>query len=289
MSHKHGSLFVVATPIGNLQDITLRALEILKTVDLIAAEDTRHTQKLLQHFAIQKPLISLHEYNETQKIKHILALLTEGKKIALVADAGTPLISDPGFHLVAALQAAHIKVIPIPGACAAICALSVSGLPTDRFVFEGFLSAKKSAALEKLKILSTEPRTLIFYEAPHRIEKTLELMIEVFGGERDACLARELTKLFETIRKDNLINLQNWLKENAEQRQGEFVILVSGVKENKVVGAEIDLNHLLSILLSELSVKQAVEIATKVTNQKKNKIYQLALDYKRLLSRSTRG
>lgn len=281
MSLNQGSLFVVATPIGNLQDITLRALEVLKTVDLIAAEDTRHTQRLLQHFTIKKPLISLHEYNETQKIKHILTLLTEGKQIALVTDAGTPLISDPGFHLVAALQAAHIKIVPIPGACAAICALSVSGLPTDRFTFEGFLPAKKSAVLEKLKLLTAEPRTIIFYEAPHRIEKTLALLIEVFGSERDACLARELTKIFETVHKNNLGNLFHWLKEHGEQCQGEFVILLAGAKENQAPEKEHQLNDLLSTLLSELPLKQAVELATKITGQKKNKIYQMALDHKK--------
>lgn len=273
-------MFIVATPIGNLQDITLRALDVLKTVDLIAAEDTRHTQKLLQHFAIQKPLISLHEYNETQKIKHFLTLLTEGKQIALVTDAGTPLISDPGFHLVAALQAAQIKIVPIPGACAAICALSVSGLPTDRFTFEGFLPAKRSAALTKLKLLTAEQRTIIFYEAPHRIEKTLELLIEVFGSERDACLARELTKVFETIRKDKLINLFNWLKKNEAQSKGEFVILLAGLTENIIdtAAVELELKRLLTILLAEVPLRQAVDLAEKITGQKKNKIYRLALN-----------
>jgi 16S rRNA (cytidine1402-2'-O)-methyltransferase len=277
MSKKTGCLFVVATPIGNLKDITLRALDILKSVDCIAAEDTRHTQKLLQHYGIHQRLMALHEYNETQKTAQLLLAIQAGQQIALVTDAGTPLISDPGFRLVKALQEAGVKVIPIPGACAAIAALSVSGLPTDHFVFEGFLPSKRSQALEKLKTLITETRTLIFYEAPHRIENTLALLVENFGPEREACLARELTKVFETVRRDNLSSLQQWIRTDQEQRQGEFVVLVHGASLKKMDSSEVELKRLLTILLADLPLKQAVNLAVKITQQKRNTIYQMAL------------
>ncbi len=275
-----GCLFVVATPIGNLKDITFRAIEVLKTVDVIAAEDTRHTQKLLQYYGISKRLISLHEYNEMQKIATVLELIRSGKQVALVSDAGTPLINDPGFQLVKALQVEKIKISPIPGACAAICALSVAGLPTDRFVFEGFLPAKKTAALAKLNALLQEPRTIIFYEAPHRIEKTLALLLEVFGVERQACIARELTKTFETIRLDTLLNLQNWLTADVQQQKGEFVILISGCKASASLPDEAELERLLTILLAELPLKQAVDLAVDITGQKRNYIYKIALSIK---------
>ncbi len=280
--NKPGILYVVATPIGNLADITLRALDILKSVDLIAAEDTRHSLVLLNHYGITRPIISLHQHNEQQKISELLSQLQAGLRIALISDAGTPLISDPGSRLVQALHQENMAVIPIPGPCAAISALSVSGLPTDRFVFEGFLPSKSVARRQRLQALANETRTLVFYEAPHRIEDLLKDLIDLYGGERLATYVREMTKNFETIRHTNLNNLYEIIGEDPNQRKGEFVLMVHGADEiHHGEQDEIELQRVLNILLEELPLKQAVTLAVKLTRVKKNDIYALALQTKR--------
>jgi len=270
-------LYVVATPIGNLDDISQRAIDTLKQVDLIAAEDTRHSSKLLKHFNIATKMMSLHDYNEAQQTQQILQKLKQGKSIALISDAGTPLISDPGYHLVSEIRKAKIEVVPIPGACAMIAALSVSGLPSDRFRFEGFLPAKQHARLEYLKNLKTETATLIFYESPHRILKSLQDMITIFGGDRRVVIARELTKKFETVYDDTLQNLLQWFIDHSEQQCGEFVILVHGETKQKTAEITEKDIEILNILLEELSVKQAAHLAAKITGKKKNALYKLAL------------
>ena len=275
-----GCLYIVSTPIGNLADISLRALEILKSVDLIAAEDTRHSQQLLNFYGIKTPCVSLHEHNEQQRIAELLPQLQAGKRIALIADAGTPLISDPGSRLVHALHQAHIPMSPVAGACAAISALVVSGLPSDRFVFEGFLPAKGAARQKRLTELAAETRTIIFYEAPHRIAELLAQLISICGSERLATVARELTKTFETIRHDHVSALRRWVEEDANQRKGEFVVILQGAPPVAEKNAgEQELQRILPILLAELPLKQAVTLAAQITGQKRNRIYSLALKF----------
>ncbi|HRA42445.1 MAG TPA: 16S rRNA (cytidine(1402)-2'-O)-methyltransferase, partial [Gammaproteobacteria bacterium] len=225
---KPGKLYIVATPIGHLGDISLRAIDTLKVVDRIAAEDTRHSLGLLKHLGIEKPLVALHEHNEREQAEKLLAFVEDGHALALISDAGTPLISDPGYHLVQLAHQLGIQVVPIPGPCSIITALSASGLPTDRFVFEGFLSAKATARRKQLEKLATETRTLIFFEAPHRILETVAAMQACFGEQRLAVVARELTKTFETIRMGTLSELEAWMKSDAMQQRGEFVVLVAG-------------------------------------------------------------
>ena len=226
-----GTLHVVATPIGNLGDLSPRALETLKRVDAICAEDTRHTRQLLAHFGLERPLLALHEHNEGDAAAPLVARLLAGDSLALVSDAGTPLVSDPGFRLVRAARAAGVRVSPVPGPSALVAALSAAGLPSDRFVFEGFLPAKAKARREHLQALAAEPRTLIFYESSHRIEETLADMAMAFGEERPAVVARELTKLFETVLDGGLAGLVRRVREDANQRKGEFVVLVQGAPE----------------------------------------------------------
>ena len=268
-------LYVVATPIGNLEDCSTRAIEILQTVDQIAAEDTRHSQKLLKYFGITTPLISLHEHNETISSKILLNCLKKNRSIALISDAGTPLINDPGYRLVKLAHQHGIPVIPIPGPCALITALCASGLPCDRFIFEGFLPGKNSARLKKLQEFLYETRTIIFYEAPHRILELIDDMLAVFGPKRYVVLSRELTKAFETIHGDNLEKLNIWLNSDKNQQKGEFVILVEGAEY--LSPYEIDRQRILGILLAELPIKQATSLAAKITHAKKNKLYALAL------------
>lgn len=226
-----GTLHVVATPIGNLGDLSPRALETLKRVDAICAEDTRHTRQLLAHFGLERPLLALHEHNEGDAAAPLVARLLAGDSLALVSDAGTPLVSDPGFRLVRAARAAGVRVSPVPGPSALVAALSAAGLPSDRFVFEGFLPAKAKARREHLQALAAEPRTMIFYESSHRIEETLADMAMAFGDERPAVVARELTKLFETVLDGGLAGLARRVREDANQRKGEFVVLVQGAPE----------------------------------------------------------
>jgi 16S rRNA (cytidine1402-2'-O)-methyltransferase len=270
----------VATPIGNLEDMTPRAVRVLAAVDLVAAEDTRHSGKLLAHFSIPAKLLAVHEHNEREQLPRLVGLLKEGKSIAFITDAGTPLVSDPGFPLVRAARAAGICVVPVPGACAAIAALSVAGLPSDRFVFEGFLPPKSAARRAALALLREESRTLVFYESPHRILESLADMVEVFGPAREAVLARELTKQFETVRAGTLGELQAWVTGDANQQRGEFVILVHG--RSVTADAELDpgVERVLSVLLEELPVSQASALAAKITGVKKNRLYDRALTLK---------
>lgn len=273
-----GTLYVVATPIGNLGDITARAIETLSSVDVIAAEDTRHSAKLLRHFGIRTKMVAVHEHNERNQEAWLLEQLRDGKSIALISDAGTPLISDPGYPLVHAALAADIKVVPIPGPSAVVAALSVSGLPSDRFVFEGFLPPRGPARRAVLERLRSEPRSIIFYEAPHRIIESLQDMTEVFGAGREAAVARELTKRFETVRSQSLGELLAWLQRHEEQQQGEFVVLVHGATrtaESTEESAEI--GRVLGILLQELPVSQAAELAARITGAPKNQLYKRAL------------
>lgn len=279
---KPGVLYIVATPIGHLGDITLRAIEILRGVDRIAAEDTRHSIRLLKHLGIEKPMVALHEHNEREQALKLLAFVQQGHSLALISDAGTPLISDPGYHIVQLAHQLGIQVVPVPGSCSIIAALSASGLPTDRFVFEGFLSSKSTARQKQLEKLATETRTLIFFEAPHRILETLEALQNSFGGERLAVIARELTKTFETIRLGALSALLTWIKADAMQQRGEFVILVAGLKlDPSQEAVSIEALSVLKILLTELSVKQAAGLAAKITGVSKGLLYDAALKYQK--------
>lgn len=276
-------LYVVATPIGHRDDLSRRAVDTLQRVDLIAAEDTRHSKRLLDYYQIHTPLISLHDHNEEHRITTLLSKLSQGLSIALISDAGTPLISDPGYRLVKAIAEAGYRLSPVPGACAAIAALSVSGMPTDRFIFEGFLPSKPSLRKSFLKDLVDETRTLIFYESPHRIVDSLADMESAFGGDRRVTIARELTKTFETIHQDTLSDLRPWVAENPDQQKGEFVLIVAG---NADVQApeEKALEDVLKALLSELSVKQAVSLAVRLTGESRKKLYGLALSLTNALS-----
>ena len=271
-----GTLYVVATPIGNLGDFTPRAREVLASVALIAAEDTRHTRPLLQTCGIGTPLTSLHEHNETQKSAELVARLAQGESIALVSDAGTPLISDPGFDLVAAARRQGIAVVAIPGACAAVAALSVAGLPTNRFVFEGFLPAKAAARSERLAQLASEERTLVFYEAPHRLAEVLRDMAQTFGAARRASISRELTKRFETTYTGTLAELSTAAESDRDMARGEIVIVVSGASTTSTP-LELNANTLLRALLEELSPSQAAKVAAHVTGGKRSELYEAAL------------
>jgi 16S rRNA (cytidine1402-2'-O)-methyltransferase len=272
------ALYVVATPIGNLGDMVPRAVETLQTVKLIAAEDTRHSAHLLNHFGIKTPCIAYHDHSDDNRIEQILSRLQSGDSVALISDAGTPLVSDPGYRLVKTVRDKGIRVIPVPGASALIAALSASGLASDRFAFEGFLPAKQQARLTQLQQLELETRTLIFYEAPHRILETLQDLQTVFGDERHAVIAREITKTFETIHGDQLANLVNWVAADSNQQRGEIVLLVEG--SSKRESAEIDAEQIriMKILLEDLPVKQASAIGAKITGLKKNFLYQWALE-----------
>ncbi|MCQ4346043.1 16S rRNA (cytidine(1402)-2'-O)-methyltransferase [Pseudomonas stutzeri] len=274
-----GTLYVVATPIGNLEDISARALRVLREVRLIAAEDTRHSARLLQHFGIDTPLTACHEHNEREQGSRLVQRLLEGEDLALISDAGTPLISDPGYHLVRNARAAGVRIVPVPGACALIAALSASGLASDRFVFEGFLPARSSGRRQRLQALAEEPRTLIFYEAPHRLLECLADLRELFGAERPALLARELTKTFETLKGAPLGELHAWVAGDANQQRGECVLLVEGWQApqgEEAVGAEA--LRVLDLLLAELPLKRAAALAAEITGVRKNLLYQQALE-----------
>lgn len=273
------SLYIVATPIGNLADMTLRAVEVLNTVDVIAAEDTRHSGILLQHFSIKTSQVSLHDHNEAQRSEVLLNRLQQGESVALISDAGTPLISDPGYKLVSLVREHNIPVIPVPGSCAVIAALSASGLPSDRFTFEGFLPPKQGSRQQVLNALIDEVRTMIFYDAPRRLEGTLEDMISIFGGERQACIAREITKLHETITTKPLAELLEWVAQDSNQRKGECVLLVEGSKKQKD-SSETEINRILSVLLKELPVKKAAAMTASLLDVSKNTAYDMALKLK---------
>ncbi|MBF7682864.1 16S rRNA (cytidine(1402)-2'-O)-methyltransferase [Acinetobacter sp. B5B] len=270
-------LFVVATPIGHLDDITYRAIETLRHVDLIAAEDTRQSAMLLKHFNINTPLTACHDHNESHKIEQLIEQLHAGKSIALISDAGTPLISDPGFKLVRAAQEQHIRVTPVPGACAAIAGLSAVGLPSDRFSFEGFLPSKSSQRLATLEQLKDESQTLIFYEAPHRILACIQDMITIFGADRTVGFAREITKTFETIKKTTLAELCTWVEHDKNQQKGEIVLIIAG-KTEKVDVQAAKLDQILQRLLQDVSVKTAAQITADLFDIKKKVAYQRALE-----------
>lgn len=267
-----GTLFVVATPIGNLGDISPRALDTLRSVAGICAEDTRRSGQLLSHFGISTPLLALHEHNEDAIAARIVVRLQGGESLALVSDAGTPLVSDPGFRLVQAARAAGVKVSPVPGASALIAALSVAGLPSDRFAFEGFLPAKPNARRERMQALAAETRTLIFYESSHRIEDTLADMVQAFGGQRRAVLARELTKLFETVLDGTLAQLQARVEVDADQRKGEFVLLVHGA-EDDADARIIEGRRLYARLSQHLPPSTAAKLAAELSGAPRKALY----------------
>lgn len=277
MSNQKGILYIVATPIGNLGDISQRAQATLQSVAVIAAEDTRHSARLLQHLAINTPCLAFHEHNEREKTGSLLKRLLSGESVALISDAGTPLVSDPGYHLVRSAHELGIRVVPIPGASALLVALVAAGLPTDRFVFEGFLPPKQAARHKHLAGLKEETGTMIFYEAPHRILVTLRDMEEVFGVEREAVLARELTKTYETIHRDTLAGLTKWVALDSNQQRGEIVLVVAGARPQADQALSAEVRHILKVLLRHLPVKQAAGIAAEITGQKKNRLYEAAL------------
>jgi len=273
------ALYVVATPIGNLADLAPRARDVLAGAALVLAEDTRHTGQLFAACGITASLASLHEHNEAQRIPQILERLRRGEAIALVSDAGTPLVSDPGYRLVHEVAAAGFAVRPVPGACAAIAALSVAGLPSDRFSFEGFLPARAAARSARLAELATASATLIFYEAPHRLAGTLADMAAQLGAARSAVVARELTKLFESLYRDTLENLAQRAAQDADMQRGEIVIVVAGAQVAPSVEGEV--RRVLEVLLAQLPIRQAADLAAQITRTAPNAAYRLALELKR--------
>ncbi|WP_063654337.1 16S rRNA (cytidine(1402)-2'-O)-methyltransferase [Candidatus Arsenophonus triatominarum] len=274
------TLYIVPTPIGNLDDITLRALQILKQVDLIAAEDTRRTGLLLQRFAINTRMISLHDHNEQQKTDQLIPQLKQGLSIALVSDAGTPLINDPGYHLVKSCRQAGILVVPLPGPCAAITALSTAGIASDRFCYEGFLPAKRKSRQEVLQALTEESRTLIFYESPHRLLDTLADMVAIWGAERYVVLARELTKTWESIHGLPVGELLDWVKVDENRSRGEMVLVVQGYRAPQEGEAAIssEVKKTLALLQQSLPLKKAAAITAEIYGLKKNALYKYSLE-----------
>ncbi len=274
-----GKLFVVATPIGNLEDLSIRAKRVLQEVDLIAAEDTRHSSRLLNHYGIRTPMLSMHEHNENERIDGLIQRIQSGQQIALVTDAGTPLVSDPGYRLVRATIEAGFAVLPVPGPSALLAALCVSGLATDRFAFEGFLPVRTAARKAKLEAVRDEPRTLIFYEAPRRLPDMLKDMADVMGPARQATVARELTKLHEQVYRGTLAELADRVIMDEEMRMGEVVVCVAGApmsSSNQMQQSEED--RFLRCLLKELPLKQAVSIAAELIGGRRNELYQRALE-----------
>jgi len=271
-----GKLYIVATPIGNLSDITIRAVDILKNVDLVLAEDTRHSKKLFAHYEIETPLRPFHEHNEKDKTEAIINEINAGKSIAMISDAGTPLISDPGYHLVTTAKKIGLNVIPIPGPSALITALSSSGLASNSFTFFGFLPSKPVARLKFLQTKINLDETIIFYESPKRILSTLEDMLGVFGDNREACLAKELTKSFETILTDKLPKLIEYLAADSSHQKGEFVILVSPADKFDLIESERQLDKILPILCSEMGASKAAKLAAKITGIDKKHCYKRA-------------
>ncbi|AKC60235.1 16S rRNA (cytidine(1402)-2'-O)-methyltransferase [Blochmannia endosymbiont of Camponotus (Colobopsis) obliquus] len=273
------TLYIVPTPIGNLEDITCRALSVLQNVDLVAAENIRHTGLLLQHFSIRQSLFSFNVHNETRNILELLSKLKLGYSIALVSKAGTPVVNDPGYRLVRCCHQQGIRVVPLPGACAAITALSASGLFSDRFCCDGFLPSKRSLRLARLKFLFKEPRTMIFYESTHRLMDSLEDMLNIFGSDRYVVLARELTKLWESIYGASIQKLFNWLRADNIRYRGEIVLVVAGYvcTRSKI---SPDILHTVKLLTSELSLKTAIILASRIYGVKKNDLYRYMMSVK---------
>jgi 16S rRNA (cytidine1402-2'-O)-methyltransferase len=273
---KRGKIYVVATPIGNLEDISPRALRTLGEVDVIAAEDTRHTANLCRHFNIDSKFVSLHGYNENERVAGLLHRVGQGESVAVVSDAGTPLISDPGYLLVKAAREQHLEVIPIPGPCAFVAALSVAGLPASRLVFEGFLPARKSARVACLERLKTETGTMIFYESPHRIRDFLN-DIDLLFTDRLVVVARELTKSFETILSGTAAEIMQKMNEDANQLKGEFVVMVEGSTAPRQDESVLDADALLGLLIDEMPISKAAGIVAKVSRYSKKQLYEKAL------------
>jgi 16S rRNA (cytidine1402-2'-O)-methyltransferase len=280
VSNNRGTLFVVATPIGNLDDISARATRVLTEVDLIAAEDTRHTRRLLAHLGIHTATCAYHDHNESRAAPGMIAKLLRGEDIALVSDAGTPLISDPGFRLVQQAHENGIRVVPVPGPSALISALCAAGLPGDRFVFEGYAPARATARRKRFRMLRDEPGTVVLFEAPHRILACLDDAAAEFGADRRAALARELSKRFETIRRDTLGGLRAWLRADEMQQRGEFVVLIEGTG-GEPAGANMDPARVLDILLRKLPLKEAAALASEITGAGKNALYREGLKRRR--------
>lgn len=275
-------LYIVATPIGNLQDFSPRAVSVLSNVAVIAAEDTRHSGRLLEHLGVSKPMLALHDHNERDRAQSILEKLLDGSDVALISDAGTPLISDPGYVLVREARAEGIRVSPIPGPCALIAALSAAGLPTDRFLFVGFLPAKRAGRKNVLDELRKEVATLVFYESPHRILSTVADIAEVMGAQREVVLGREITKAFETFYSGEAADVLATLTEDPHGSRGEFVVMVRGVEkaEAGLMAGELYVDHLLGLLMAELPLKKVAKIASGVSGLSKNELYQRALELK---------
>ena len=274
-----GTLFIVATPIGNLEDITLRALRILAEVDLIAAEDTLHSLRLLQHYDISTRLTSLHDHNESQRAKQLIEKLKLGENLALISDAGTPLISDPGYGLVSQCRDAGVNVVPLPGPCAAITALCAAGLATDRFKFEGFLPVKAVAKQQALQRLLIETSTSVFYESPRRVADTVRQIVAELGEDRQMVVAKELTKTFETFFSGSAQACLSWLEADANHQRGEFVLMIAGEIEDQT-DVSADALNLLKLLMKELPLKKAAAVTAEQYNLKKNHLYQLGLELK---------
>ena len=272
-----GTLYIVATPIGNLGDLSPRARETLEKVDLIVAEDTRHSRHLLDHFGIRKPMLSMHEHNEADRVEELVERLLGGEQIAQVSDAGTPLINDPGFQLVMAAQQAEVEVVAIPGPSAPVAALSICGLPVSRFCFEGFLPAKQGAREQLLERLVSEPRTMVFLESPRRVVEALRSMARIFGEAREVAVARELTKLHESVHRAPLQTLVPWMEEDENRQRGEFVLVVSGAEEE--VAADLDeAKRVVELLATELPPRKAAALASRITGARKNHLYQMLLE-----------
>lgn len=275
-----GTLYIVATPIGNLDDMSPRATAILSRVSVIAAEDTRHSGRLLQHLGVRKPMMALHDHNERDKAGQVLDKLAASQDVALISDAGTPLISDPGYVLVREARARGFRVSPVPGACALVTALSAAGLPTDRFLFEGFLPAKQGARTAALGRLARESATLVFYESPHRIIDTVRDIERVMGSDREVVLAREITKAFETFYAGAAKLVGDALEADPHGSRGEFVVMVHGASDAEVAVGSVEVDRVLGVLLKELPVKKAAKLAAELTGRPKNELYQRALALK---------
>jgi 16S rRNA (cytidine1402-2'-O)-methyltransferase len=278
-AERPGKLYVVATPIGNLSDITNRALETLESVELIAAEDTRHSKTLLQHYGIKTAMLSLHEHNESSRIEQIIGLLQAGSSVALISDAGTPLISDPGSRLLQAVHEAGLQPVPMPGPSAVSTMLSVAGQPVERFCFEGFLSSKPVARRKQLESLVTETRTLVFYESSHRISESLQDMKDAFGDSRPCTVGRELTKRFESLYRGTLAEVLLTMEQDENSGRGEFVVVIAGAEENPDKSIEQG-RSMMNVLLTELSVSQAASLAARMSGARKKVLYEYGLEKK---------
>ncbi len=278
MQKETGKLFIVSTPIGNLEDITYRAVETLKNVDLILAEDTRHSAKLISHFQISKKLIAFHDHNEKSQYMKIIEKLKDGLNIALISDAGTPLINDPGFNLVRSAKQENINVVPIPGASSPIAALSASGLPADSFTFLGFVPTKDSDRINFLEKLKYSSGTSIFFESPSRILKTTKLIKEIFGSKRNVCLAKEISKIHETIITGDIDEIIHYLEESSDHQKGEFVVLVGGLNYKEIDEKLVLLNEIIPHLLKEMSASKAAKLAAKITSLDKDTCYKAIIE-----------